>query len=72
LEMIQRRIQVAGMKQGTKLAYKNMFQGIYIVGKNEGIGALYAGLLPNYAKILPSAAISFYVYELMKQIFEIN
>lgn len=72
LEMIQRRIQVAGMKQGTKLAYKNMFQGIYVVGKNEGIGALYAGLLPNYAKILPSAAISFYVYELMKQIFEIN
>lgn len=72
LEMIQRRIQVAGMKQGTKLAYKNMFQGIYVVGKSEGIGALYAGLLPNYAKILPSAAISFYVYELMKQIFEIN
>ena len=31
-----------------------------------------AGLLPNYAKILPSAAISFYVYELMKQMFDID
>jgi len=72
LEMIQRRIQVAGMKKGGTLAYKNMFQGIYVVGKNEGIGALYAGLLPNYAKILPSAAISFYVYELMKQMFDID
>lgn len=72
LEMIQRRIQVAGMKKGAGYAYKNMFHGIYVVGKNEGIGALYAGLIPNYAKILPSAAISFYVYELMKQVFEID
>ena len=72
LEMIQRRIQVAGMKKGAGYAYKNMFHGIYVVGKNEGIGALYAGLIPNYAKILPSAAISFYVYELMKQVFDID
>ena len=49
-----------------------MFHGIYVVGKNEGIGALYACLIPNYAKILPSAAISFYVYELMKQVFDID
>ena len=72
LEMIQRRIQVAGMKQGAKVAYKNMFHGIYVVGTTEGVGALYAGLLPNYAKILPSAAISFYVYELIKQFFELD
>jgi len=72
LEMIQRRIQVAGMKRGSGVAYKNMFHGIYVVSKNEGIGALYAGLLPNYAKILPSAAISFYVYEVMKRFFDID
>ena len=60
------------MKKGAGYAYKNMFHGIYVVGKNEGIGALYAGLIPNYAKILPSAAISFYVYELMKQVFDID
>ena len=60
------------MKKGAGYAYKIMFHGIYVVGKNEGIGALYAGLIPNYAKILPSAAISFYVYELMKQVFEID
>ena len=35
-------------------------------------GKLYAGLLSNYAKILPSAAISLYVYELMKQMFDID
>lgn len=66
LEMVQRRIQVQGMK-GAAVVYKNMFHGIYVVAKTEGFAALYAGLLPNYAKILPAAAVSFYVYEWMKE-----
>ena len=72
LEMIQRRMQVQGMKKGVAAAYKNMFHGIYVVFKNEGIGALYAGLVPNYAKILPSAAVSFYCYEVLKEILQIK
>ena len=72
LEMIQRRMQVQGMKKGVTVAYKNMFHGIYVVFKSEGIGALYAGLVPNYAKILPSAAVSFYCYELLKEILDVK
>ena len=34
--------------------------------KTEGLGALYAGLVPNYTKIFPAAAVSFYVYEALK------
>ena len=72
LEMIQRRMQVQGMKKGVTVAYKNMFNGIYVVFKSEGIGALYAGLVQNYAKILPSAAVSFYCYELLKEILDVK
>ena len=52
--------------------YKNMFHGIVFVARSEGIGALYAGLVPNYAKIFPAAAVSFYVYEVMKAKFGIS
>jgi solute carrier family 25 phosphate transporter 23/24/25/41 len=52
--------------------YKNMFHGILLVARTEGVGALYAGLLPNYVKIFPAAAVSFYVYETMKENFGIS
>ena len=74
LEMVQRRIQVSGMASALQAGvrtkavaqYKNMFHGIYVVAKTEGFAALYGGLLPNYVKIFPAAAVSFYVYEVMK------
>ena len=34
-ELVQRRIQVQGMKAGAP-AYKNMLHGIFVVAKNEG------------------------------------
>ena len=37
-----------------------------------GLGALYAGLVPNYGKLIPAAAISFWMYELLKQQFDLN
>ena len=74
LEMVQRRIQVSGMTSAVSagssaaltVKYKNVFHGIQCVYKTEGLGALYAGLVPNYAKIFPAAAVSFYVYEALK------
>ena len=42
-----------------------------VVARTEGFRALYAGLIPNYAKILPAAAVSFYVYEYMKETYGI-
>ena len=74
IELVQRRMQVQGMKtlaQGAKNAtqYKNVVQGIVKIAQTEGIPALYAGLIPNYTKIFPSAAVSFYVYELLKELW---
>jgi len=61
----------AGTTSSSAFQYKNMFHGIVFVARSEGIGALYAGLVPNYAKIFPAAAVSFYVYEVMKAKFGI-
>ena len=40
--MVQRRIQVQGMRAGAPM-YKNMVHGLIVVWRNEGAGALYAG-----------------------------
>jgi len=74
IELVQRRMQVQGMKtlaHGAKNAtqYKNVVQGMVHIARAEGIPALYAGLIPNYTKIFPSAAVSFYVYELLKELW---
>ncbi|VDO27284.1 unnamed protein product, partial [Heligmosomoides polygyrus] len=40
----------------------------YIV-KNEGIGGLYKGLLPNLVGVAPSKAVYFYSYSTSKRIW---
>lgn len=37
-----------------------------------GITALYSGLFPSLLQVLPSAAITFFVYELMKKVLEVE
>ena len=70
LEMIQRRMQVQGVG-GRPVLYTGVAQGIAKVAREEGIGALWRGLAPNYTKILPAAAISFYVYEVLKRYLDL-
>ncbi|KAL6943275.1 hypothetical protein ACO0RG_002267 [Hanseniaspora osmophila] len=49
---------------------KNMFVYLNNVKKAEGIGALYAGLLPRLIKIAPSCAIMISTYEVTKKLFQ--
>jgi len=81
IELVQRRMQVQGMKavaSSTASAalkvtqYKNVVHGIVTIAKAEGFMALYRGLVPNYVKIFPSAAVSFYVYELLKEMWDLD
>eukprot|EP01018_Ginkgo_biloba_P000974 Gb_11890 [translate_table: standard] len=37
-----------------------------------GIGALYAGLIPSMLQVLPSAALSYFVYEFMKIVLQVE
>ncbi len=71
IEMVQRRLQLQGMK-GQEVLYKNMLDALIKISRKEGIPALYAGLLPNYLKLIPAAAISFLVYEQLKEHMDLN
>uniref|UniRef100_A0A7S2Z943 Mitochondrial carrier protein n=1 Tax=Chloropicon laureae TaxID=464258 RepID=A0A7S2Z943_9CHLO len=71
IEMVQRRLQLQGMA-GQEVLYKNMLDALIKITRKEGIPALYAGLLPNYLKLIPAAAISFLVYEQLKERMQLN
>ncbi|UPR03128.1 mitochondrial carrier protein [Chloropicon primus] len=71
IEMVQRRLQLQGMAGG-EILYKNMLDALIQISRKEGIPALYAGLLPNYLKLIPAAAISFLVYEQLKERMQLN
>ncbi|XP_071711085.1 probable mitochondrial adenine nucleotide transporter BTL3 [Rutidosis leptorrhynchoides] len=40
--------------------------------ENGGVSALYAGLIPSLLQVLPSAAISYFVYEFMKLLLKVE
>ncbi|CEP64055.1 Mtm1p LALA0_S10e01222g [Lachancea lanzarotensis] len=48
---------------------KNMFRYLDEIRKNEGIVALYTGLLPRLIKVAPSCAIMISTYEVCKLLF---
>lgn len=48
---------------------RNMFQFLNTIRKNEGFGALFAGITPRIIKIAPSCAIMISTYEVGKKLF---
>ncbi|KMT19865.1 hypothetical protein BVRB_1g009140 [Beta vulgaris subsp. vulgaris] len=58
-EVVRRKLQMQGAKLSTPATFLKIVE-------QGGIPALYAGLLPSVLQVLPSAAISFFVYECMK------
>ena len=40
--------------------------------QREGLKGLYAGILPEYYKVVPGVAIAFCTYELMKKVLEVQ
>ncbi|KAL9446816.1 hypothetical protein AB3S75_014476 [Citrus x aurantiifolia] len=66
-EVVRRRLQL--QVQATKLSAVGTFVKIVEQG---GVPALYAGLIPSLLQVLPSAAISYFVYEFMKIVFEVE
>lgn len=66
-EVVRRRLQL--QVQATKLSAVGTFVKIVEQG---GVPALYAGLIPSLLQVLPSAAISYFVYEFMKIVFKVE
>ncbi|CAJ1974109.1 unnamed protein product [Sphenostylis stenocarpa] len=66
-EVVRRQLQL--QVQATKLSSFATFVKIVEQG---GIPALYAGLIPSLLQVLPSASISFFVYEFMKIVLKVE
>ncbi|XP_052203298.1 probable mitochondrial adenine nucleotide transporter BTL3 [Diospyros lotus] len=66
-EVVRRQLQLQG--KATKLSA--LATCVKIVEKG-GIPALYAGLFPSLLQVLPSASISYFVYEFMKIVLKVE
>lgn len=65
-EVVRRQLQMqnAANRMGALATCRGLVE-------RGGVGALYTGLLPSSLQVLPSAAISYFVYECMKVIFKV-
>ncbi|XP_042758468.1 probable mitochondrial adenine nucleotide transporter BTL3 isoform X2 [Lactuca sativa] len=66
-EVVRRQLQL--QVRATKMSALATFGKIVEQG---GVPALYAGLTPSLLQVLPSAAISYFVYELMKIVLKVE
>lgn len=83
LDVIRRRMQMVGWKDAASvvtgdgkskanLEYNGMVDAFRKTVRHEGFGALYKGLVPNSVKVVPSIAIAFVTYEMVKDILGVE
>ncbi|CAM8911007.1 unnamed protein product [Rhodiola kirilowii] len=80
LDVIRRRMQMVGWKDASSvvtggkapLEYTGMIDAFSKTVRHEGFGALYKGLVPNSVKVVPSIAIAFVSYEVVKYILGVE
>ncbi|XP_023769947.1 mitochondrial carrier protein CoAc1 [Lactuca sativa] len=66
LDVVRRQMQVENMQALGGGRHKNTWQGITTIVSEQGWRQLFAGLSINYIKIVPSVAIGFTAYDMMK------
>lgn len=71
-DTIRRRLMMQGYKRpdGTTapVLYRGFLHGFTTILKKEGPRGLFAGLFVNWLKVMPTMAVTFYVYEWCKPI----
>ncbi|KAG0499897.1 hypothetical protein HPP92_004588 [Vanilla planifolia] len=83
LDVIRRRMQMIGWKDAASVVtgdgrtkapieYSGMIDAFRKTVRHEGFGALYKGLVPNSVKVVPSIAIAFVTYEIVKDILGVE
>ncbi|XP_039124812.1 calcium-dependent mitochondrial ATP-magnesium/phosphate carrier protein 3-like [Dioscorea cayenensis subsp. rotundata] len=65
LQVIRTRMQAQNTTSST--AYKGMSDVFWRTLQHEGLLGFYKGILPNLLKVVPSASITYLVYESMKK-----
>ncbi|KAL1806017.1 hypothetical protein DCAR_0831769 [Daucus carota subsp. sativus] len=83
LDVIRRRMQMVGWKDASavvtgdgksqaRLEYTGMVDAFRKTVRHEGFRALYKGLVPNSVKVVPSIAIAFVTYEVVKDVLKVE
>ncbi|XP_074317701.1 mitochondrial adenine nucleotide transporter ADNT1-like [Silene latifolia] len=82
LDVIRRRMQMVGWKDASTvitgdgrkvpLEYTGMVDAFRKTVRHEGVGALYKGLVPNSVKVVPSIALAFVSYEVVKDLLGVE
>jgi hypothetical protein len=67
--MIRRRMQLQGLKDANLPSYTSTWHCIKTVYAHEGMSAFYKGLTACLLKVIPSVALSWAVYERLKQLW---
>lgn len=62
----------AGRVQGRTSFRKRLAVALHMSTKDYGLRGLYAGIAPNALQVLPSAALGYYVYELMRVVLDVR
>ncbi|XP_021297878.1 calcium-binding mitochondrial carrier protein SCaMC-1-like isoform X1 [Herrania umbratica] len=71
LQVVRTRMQ-AQRRPNTGAAYKGMSDVFKRTFQHEGIRGFYKGLFPNMLKVVPSASITYLVYESMKRSLDLE
>lgn len=71
LDVLRKRLQLQGIG-GRPVLYKNMLDAAVKIVRTEGAGALYKGLQPMYVSAIPSAGVSYVVYEYAKKVMGVR
>ncbi|GLT85564.1 hypothetical protein SLE2022_037510 [Rubroshorea leprosula] len=68
LHVVRRQMQVESLQPSVQgdTRYRNTMEGLTTIARNQGWKQLFAGLSINYIKIVPSVAIGFTAYDMMK------
>ncbi|GMH29762.1 hypothetical protein Nepgr_031605 [Nepenthes gracilis] len=83
LDVIRRRMQMVGWRDASSVVvgdgrskapveYSGMIDAFTKTVRHEGFRALYKGLVPNSVKVVPSIAIAFVTYEVVKDILGVE
>ncbi|KAK8597578.1 hypothetical protein V6N13_094981 [Hibiscus sabdariffa] len=69
LDVVRRQMQVGSLQSSIiqgDTRYRNTYDGLATIVRNQGWRQLFAGLSINYIKIVPSVAVGFAAYDTMK------
>ncbi|KAE8658053.1 Mitochondrial substrate carrier family protein isoform 2 [Hibiscus syriacus] len=69
LDVARRQMQVESLQSSSiqgDTRYRNTYDGLTTIVRNQGWRQLFAGLSINYIKIVPSVAVGFAAYDMMK------